>query len=289
MIIPKKLNFVFIGFSVAVIITLLGIGIWNKHVKKLNTIGMVYIPAGWFWMGCAPNDFACNGTEPEEERPDEKPYHKVYLDAYYIDKNDVTVSEYKKCVEAGGCTEPRWNNCYIINSIGQYLGTVGSEFQKDNKPVVCVDWNQANAYCQWAGKRLPTEAQWEKAARGTDGRIYPWGNVWDETRACFGQASTCAIGSYPQGASPYGVMDMAGNVSDWCSDWYDYNYYNHSQDHNPLGPNSGYWHVLRGGGWFSLYDSVEDPDYLRSSSRGKGEPEEQDFSVGFRCVGQVSK
>jgi len=249
---------------------LFGIGNTSTTNAPPTTSPMVYIPAGWFWMGCSPNDNQCKDSE--------KPYHKVYLDAYYIDLNDVTVDEYNKCVNAGGCTQLDVNDCLIWNGSSRVKGgSLGAEFQKGNHPVVCVDWNQANSYCQWAGKRLPTEAEWEKAARGTDGRIYPWGNEWDASKACYNQSSTCAVGSYPQGASPYGVLDMAGNVWNWCRDWYDANYYANSPDHNPTGPDSGSIHVLRGGSFNNL-------EGMRSSYRSDYYFTNGYDDRGFRCA-----
>jgi formylglycine-generating enzyme required for sulfatase activity len=230
-----------------------------------ETEDMVLIPAGEFWMGCAPNDSKCYG--------DEKPYHKVYLDAYYIDKHEVTVAEYKKCVESGACTQPgTGDKCN--------WGVSG----RDNHPINCINWTQANAYCEWAGKRLPTEAEWEKAARGTDGLIYPWGNEWDEEKGCFNRSSTCVVGSYPSGASPYGVLDMAGNVWEWVSDWYDANYYSSSRFRNPQGPSSGEKRLLRGGAWWN-----GNPVNLRASFRNRCSPGNWDDCIGFRCVRLVSK
>ncbi len=223
--------------------------------------GMVYVPAGWSWMGCSPKDSNCNN--------DEKPYHRVYLDAYYIDRNDVTVNEYTRCVNAGRCTKPDTGK-------GCNWGMNG----RGSNPINCVDWNQSVAYCQWAGGKLPTEAQWEKAARGTNGRIYPWGDVWDPAKACVNLQSTCPAGSYPQGASPYGVMDMAGNVCDWCSDWYGASYYGTSPDHDPQGPakpDAGQ-RVLGGGSWAGNLLQ------LRTSYRGNYIPSGSDVTIGFRCV-----
>ncbi|MCL5277274.1 MAG: formylglycine-generating enzyme family protein [Deltaproteobacteria bacterium] len=233
--------------------------------------GMVYVPAGWFWMGCGLKN-GCGG--------DEKPYHRVYLDAYFIDKNDVTVDEYGQCVSTGGCMEPpRVEGCnYGVKGRGDH-------------PINCVFWDQANTYCRWAGKRLPTEAQWEKAARGTDGRIYPWGNKFSPHNSCnslspYSQRHhTCAVGSHPKDKSPYGVMDMAGNVYNWCSDWYDANYYADSPDHDPIRPDKGTYHVLRGGSWLNC-----NPTYLRWSSRSNNAVPTYWFDDnGFRCVRRATR
>lgn len=227
--------------------------------------GMIYIPVGWFWMGCSPSDERCY--------KDERPYHRVYLDAYFIDKNDVTVKEYSKCVKTGICKKP---------SAGKYCNYTLSG--KGNHPVNCVDWDQANAYCNWVGKQLPTEAEWEKAARGTDGRIYPWGNDWDASKVCLNPSSTCAAGSYPQGASPYGVMDMAGNVMNWCVDLYYRYYYSYTPDHNPVNTEWGKYRVLRGGSWGN-----GDQTNLRLSNRVNDSPTDGSLDLGFRCVRQDSK
>ncbi len=267
------------------ILALLCIGIWQGYraFNKPKPLGMINIPAGWFWMGCNPNDNQCDG--------DEKPYHKVYLNAYYIDKNDITVDEYTKCVKTGGCTQPHWDNCLVWNGSRWQYGTAGSEFQEGDKPVVCVDWTQSTTYCQWMGDKLPTEAQWEKAARGTDGRIYPWGNQFNCNNSCnsvrpCNETSTCKVGSYPQDKSPYRVMDMTGNVWDWCSDWYDANYYANSPNRNPWGPDSGDYRVLRGSVWINNY-----PMLIRSSGRYKITGANYGYFsfVGFRCIRQASQ
>jgi len=218
--------------------------------------GEVLIPEGEFTMGSNTG------------LPNEQPVHQVYLDAYYIDKYEVTNSQYRKCVDAGVCQPPSKTRNYD-----------NPEYAKH--PVTYVDWYSANAYCAWRGAHLPTEAEWEKAARGTDGRIYPWGN----SMSCdFANGSECKIGdtvpvgSYPQGKSPYGVYDMAGNVWEWVSDFFDPSYYAYSPKNNPTGATDSTGHVFRGGAWISV------PDALRSSFRYGFGPLLSEGGVGFRCA-----
>ena len=181
---------------------------------------------------------------------------------------------YQKCMDGGYCEK---------TSCDDYRDS-----QKSNHPVVCVNWNQAKAYCQWAGGRLPTEAQWEKAARGTDERKYPWGdglptcaiaNYYGKDNykaACVGD--TTEVGSYPSGVSPYGMLDMSGNVWEWVNDWYGENYYQSSPQKNPPGPGSGTFRVKRGGSW--IYGSR----FVRASYRGWYLPVIRNNYSGFRCV-----
>lgn len=232
----------------------------DKKTRESDGMVMVYVPAGEFQMGS------------KDGEPDEQPVHKVYLDAYWIDQTEVTNGMYAKCAAAGECTEPRWSESYTRSS---YYGNAAHE----EFPVVFVYATQAIDYCNWTGGRLPTEAEWEKAARGTDGRKYPWGNESpDANRLNYNEneGDTTAVGSYPTGTSPYGALDMAGNVWEWTADWYDADYYSSSPDQNPQGSSDGDSRVLRGGSF--LYPEY----YIRSSFRGS--PYAVDNLFGFRCV-----
>jgi formylglycine-generating enzyme required for sulfatase activity len=223
---------------------------------------MIHIPAGKFTMGS--NDY-----------DDEKPPHTVNLSDYYIGKYPVTNREYQAFVREAKYKAPQhWN---------------GREFPqgKANHPVVYVSWNDAVAYCAWLSKktgknyRLPTEAEWEKAARGTDGRKYPWGNdAPNRDLLNFNEniGDTTDVDSYDDGVSPYGVYDMAGNVWEWVNDWYGETYYQKSPPKNPLGPSSGEKRVLRGGSW----DDIN--DYARSAYRVNYSPDFISYYIGFRCA-----
>ncbi len=241
---------------------------------------MVSIPAGEFKMG-------------SNEYDNEKPPHTVYLDEYRIGKYAVTVKQFGLFVkDTGYVTEAEskggaytWTGETWEKKEGINWKNPGFE-QEDNHPVVCVSWNDALEYCKWlSGKKggrlkLPTEAQWEKAARGTDGRKYPWDDREpDDTLANFDKkiGKTTQVGMYPTGASPYGLLDMAGNVWEWCSDWYDPDYYKNAPKKNPTGPYGGpHLRVQRGGSWIF---NVED---LSCSFRGNGTPNICNYSLGFR-------
>ncbi|MCB0191790.1 MAG: SUMF1/EgtB/PvdO family nonheme iron enzyme [Anaerolineae bacterium] len=232
---------------------------------------MIFIPAGDFLMGSDSADL--------EAGDDEKPQHLVYLDDFWIDAVETTNRAYQQCVADGGCTEPK-----ISNGI----------FNDETLPIVGIDWDQAVAYCAWAGARLPTEAEWEKAARGVDGRIYPWGNEfdgsvlnycdtqcvadWRDIHGDDGYRYTAPVGSYPTGASPYGVLDMSGNVWEWTADWYAADAYDHSVYRNPTGPETGLQKVIRGGSWY--YPSKS----LRVARRHKDVAASAYDNIGFRCA-----
>jgi formylglycine-generating enzyme required for sulfatase activity len=226
---------------------------------------MVYVPAGEFLMGSRDSDL--------QAAADEKPQHTIYLDAFWIDKYEVTNALYKRCVDAGKCLAPPDRASSTRNS---YYGNSAY----DNHSVIYVSWDDANAYCRWADKRLPIEAEWEKAARGTEARIWPWGNTFDASRLNSREGArgdTIAVGGYPNGASPYGALDMAGNVFEWVADWYDPIYYKSAPSRNPSGPSSGGAKVLRGGSWNDIQD------YARAANRGYM-PVSRDNYIGFRCA-----
>ncbi|MFH0925434.1 MAG: SUMF1/EgtB/PvdO family nonheme iron enzyme, partial [bacterium] len=230
--------------------------------------GMIFIPAGEFVMGSRLGD------------TDEQPEHKVILDSYYINKNEVTNAEYKKFVDATKHKVPyfnkKWASAYNWNPKTRMYPR-----GKKNYPVVLVTWQDASAYAKWAGKRLPTEAEWEKAARGDQNFIFPWGNAWDINKLNAWikvPQFTKPVGSYEAGKSPYGCYDMAGNVWEWCSDWYDENSYKSSPAQDPKGPAVGKAHTVRGGSWGS-----EQWD-CRTTARLSGEKMLQLCYVGFRCA-----
>ena len=237
----------------------------SLSIRKKDQAVIAYIPAGEFTMGSTSGG------------SDESPEHKITLDAFWLDQNEVTNAMYALCVEAG--------NCDLPNSTGNYEDTEYAQH-----PVVYVSWNDAKNYCEWAGGSLPTEAQWEKAARGgLEGENYPWGDdapictagadngtKFDDDDNC-NDTGTEPVGSY--GANGYALYDMAGNVWEWTADWYDNNYYANSPTGNPLGPETGTYRVLRGGSWY------DDDSNLRVANRSFNfSPVNAYNRIGFRCL-----
>ncbi len=235
---------------------------------------MVLIPAGPFLMGSSVEDiFAIQEQWSGQERmslawfDDETPQHSYYLPDYYIDRYEVTNRQYRKFQEATSRRRPAFWDDPSLNG--------------DDQPVVGVNWADADAYCWWAKKRLPYEAEWEKAARGVDGRRYPWGNKWQPdylNGRHSGLSKTAQVGSFSRGASPYGALDMAGNVWEWCIDWYDTYIYRFSpKTRSPRYNRIGY-RVIRGGSY------LEKPFELRATYRYRFKQQYNFISVGFRCV-----
>ncbi|MBM4422551.1 MAG: formylglycine-generating enzyme family protein, partial [Chloroflexi bacterium] len=266
------------------------------RIAEKDGMVMVYVPAGTFEMGSNEGD------------SDEQPVHAVTLDAFWIDQTEVTSAMFRIFVEATGyetdAEKAGWS--YVFNpSSASWEQTNGADWAHprgpssglsglEKHPVINVSWNDATAYCEWADRRLPTEAEWEKAARGDDGRKYPWGNGnvagnlldfadsnlnvdWADKTVDDGYQFTAPVGSYPDGASPYGALDIAGNVWEWVNDWYSENYYNTSPTENPPGPSSGDYRVLRGGSWYNEARNV------RASGRLRFFPDFGGYDLGFRC------
>jgi formylglycine-generating enzyme required for sulfatase activity len=252
----------------------------SERVSSADGMIQVFIPEGTFQMG---------GID-QAAAQDEKPAHQVTMHAFWMDKIEVTNAMYADCVQAGGCTLP-----YAFKTETRQSYFNNPEFA--DFPVVYVGWGQADAYCKWAGRRLPTEAEWERAARGDDFRAYPWGD--DRPTASYANfnyyfGDTNRVGSYPSGASPFGVFDMAGNVGEWVQDFYDGDYYNSAINNNPPGPaaRTNYFNrVVRGGSY------ADDEAYIRVSKRSSvrgpdinaklDSPEyigEYASRIGFRCA-----
>jgi serine/threonine-protein kinase len=267
----KKLPFVFVGLSVVAVVgglTLLG----RDNVRAAPSLAgpdypigtaRVEVPAGSFLMGS------------EAGAVDERPVHRVSGSAFVMDRYEVTNARYAACVQAGDCSEPALASSFTRPA---YFGAA----DYNDYPVIHVSWGQAASFCAWAGGRLPTEAEWERAARGTaDSRTYPWGDsAPDCTKAnlagCVGD--TDRVGRRPAGQSPYGVFDMAGNVWEWTADWYEAGFYSRSPSQDPTGPDMGHLKVMRGGCWVSGGSS------LRATCRKAELPSLWAPNVGFRCI-----
>jgi formylglycine-generating enzyme required for sulfatase activity len=251
--------------------------------NRVDAQEMVMVPAGDFWMGC-------NEQVDKECDNDEQPGRLVWVETFLIDRTEVTMAQYRQCVDAGACASSGLSMPRRASGSEEYpewaWACNWAKAGRENHPINCVTWHQAHAFCRWAGKRLPTEAEWEKAARGTDGRKYPWGNrnfgatgqvanIADRTakhqrgnwtvaaRYDDGFYGTAPVGSFPLGASPYGALDMSGNVWEWTADWYD-------SEHK--------YRLLRGGSWSDV------PRFARTSTRLWNHPDDRYMVVGFRCA-----
>jgi formylglycine-generating enzyme len=243
--------------------------------KGKDRAPMVEIPSGSFPMGVPPGD--------RDGGRDEYPRHEILLDTFWIDQFEVTNGRYIEFVKSAGHRVPRnptnptrnlWQGDTITESLAE-------------RPVINVDWFDADAYCKWAGKRLPTEAEWEKAAKGTSDRRFPWGNVeptgkhLNYNQRWIGEKTLMPVGSYEAGKSPYGVYDVVGNVWEWVNDWYDARYYEKSPSKNPTGPQEGTKKVIRGAGWQNETPTV------RIFTRVDSDPSMRNESTGFRCAADV--
>jgi formylglycine-generating enzyme required for sulfatase activity len=251
---------VFSSTMFVLVLIVLGLtGQFNRFIYRPLPMKWVVIPAGEFFMG-------------SDISPDEQPIHVVELDNFEIGAYEVTNEQYNQCVKAGVCNPP-FNDQYVDLEFLQY-------------PVTDVTWFNASQFCEWTGARLPTEAEWEKAARGLDGRMYPWGNNLDNTLANFNLnvGETTPVGFYKRGQSPFGIYNMAGNVSEWVADWYSPDFYGNlflsptPGPSDPVGPENGTTRVFRGGSW------NDDGAFIRSSARHATDPLSTFPSIGFRCA-----
>ena len=270
----------------------------DTRTRPADGMAVVDVPAGQFEMGsdreavtyarqlCRDygGDMAI-ATCGQAVFTNEGPAHLVALDGFWIDRTEVTNAQYQRCEEAGACEPPQERGSYTRESY--YADSAYADY-----PVIWVTWQQAADYCAWAGARLPTEAEWEYAARGPEGRVFPWGNAFDGTRLNYcdanctdgpndpsvddGHADTAPVGSYPAGASWCGALDLAGNVREWVADWF--GRYPSADQVNPLGPASGESRIPRGGSW------LDTPDDVRSANRGENSPDYTRHKVGFRCA-----
>jgi len=274
----------------------------SRRISPVDGMELVLVPAGNFLMGVTRADedlLYSNCPKCDTTSFHDAPQRSIYLDAYWIDKTEVTVAQFAKFVnDTGTITTAKkqgwsWTFNPSINNLTQVSGrdwlhpqgNLISIGEYGQHPVVNVSWNDANAYCAWTGRRLPSEAEWEKAARGTDGRLFPWGNNLPTTQLANvnGLTNTLPVGSYPNGASPYGALDMTGNVWEWTSSYYQDDYYTAMPENNPSGPESGTNRIVRGGSWGSFVNI--ELVYLSSAFRFSDSPGYSSDLLGFRCAG----
>ncbi len=275
-----------------------------RAVRGEDGAEMALVPASTFVMGSSPaeaeqvrQECLRGGAQPgscKEWSERASPRHRVSLESFYLDRFEVANALFERFVQATryrtAAERDGWSWVYRRSaSRWEWEKLAGADWRKPigpgsaaptSYPVVQVSWHDAEAYCRWAGKRLPTEAEWEKAARGTDARRYPWGTAWDPSRANGDMdiETTRPVGSYPGGVSPYDAYDMSGNVSEWVADRFAANYYSRSSEQSPRGPVSGERRVLRGGAWDDL------PVYLTTTFRHDGPPHYRLNTIGFRCA-----
>jgi serine/threonine-protein kinase len=221
---------------------------------------MILIPAGYFLMGSSTG------------QPNERPEHPVILNGFFLDETEVTNAQYRECVADGGCTLPPNVDAFTYQNYRD-----SPDF--DTYPVIAVNWDQANAYCQWAGKRLPTEAEWEYAASGPDNLIWPWGNTFDPSLSAASAPDTQPVGSYPDGASPFGILDMAGNVNEWVADDFEEGFYANSPPGNPVNKSGKAGRIYRGGS----FDN-SNGEFFTTSRRYGNVRTFSEVDVGFRCA-----
>jgi formylglycine-generating enzyme required for sulfatase activity len=264
---------------------------------------LVHVPAGEFARGASTQDVEriaelCPGCDPDFV-DDQLPRRTLYLDGFWMDRTEVTNDQFAAFVAQTGhrTTAEREGQSYVLTpSTGEYRDVAGADWRhptgagsdiagRDQHPVTQVSWDDAAAYCAWAGRRLPTEAEWEKAARGTDGRLFPWGDDFPTgNRLNFNvvYGGPVAVGSYPAGASPYGALDMAGNLWEWVADYYQEDYYAQAPERNPAGPATGQGHTFRGGSWAS--EAQTELTYVMSTYRFWNYPHIRSDVLGFRCA-----
>jgi len=249
----------------------------TRKTRERDSPVMVLVAAGSFLRGSP------SGVGDADERPQKR----LSLKSFWIDRLEITVRQYGVCVKAGSCSAPP----QAQRAVAARAQCSWGRDDRQNHPINCLTWQEADSYCRWVGARLPTEAEWEKAARGSDGRPYPWGNEPPSCRLAVmpvplspagsgcGRKSTWPVGSKPAGASPSGALDMSGNVWEWVADYYDEQYFARAPSVDPAGPASGAARAIRGGGW-----EVHDLDHLRAANRFRFAPSFRFHAVGVRCA-----